>query len=346
MAKDFDLLAQLAAFARRHDIPLTDPDIAERFAADIAPRLRAAIKDRNLVYGMRAERLFEAMVVSLGKFRLFKSEDNGVVHGAESFRAPDFRVVMENGEQWLIEVKNVHRADPFDQVDEQGAAYLASLRRYSDAVGVPLLIAHFWSRWGMWTLVEVDRFVTKDGGLKVEMAKAFPYSRLGDLGDVSINLPGPLQFTVSFEPAQTDGSEQQPRPTAVMYREGELLTDVRDQNLAMILLQFGEWPLTGPIEEDVGDGGRLVHFKAEPEEPSGQGFDGIGFASRIFARFYREDTSAGDQVTQLNGESRPEWFSPLAQWDFQTSKLGLRILRMQARVDDLVPEAEHGLEGE
>ena len=229
MGKDFELLTQLAAFARANDVPLTDPSITERFAANLLPRLRAAIKDRNLVYGMRTERLFEAMVVSLGKFRLFKSEDNGIVHGAQKFRAPDFRVVMENGEQWLIEVKNVHRADPFDQLDEQGAAYLASLRRYSDAVGVPLLIAHFWSRWGMWTLVEADRFMTKEYGLKVEMDKAFPYSRLGDLGDVAINLPGPLQFTVSFE-RPADGTEKQPRPTAALYRDGQLLSDARDQN--------------------------------------------------------------------------------------------------------------------
>lgn len=339
MGKDIDLLAQLAAFARANDIPLTDPDIADRFAADMAPRLRAAIKDRNLVYGMRAERLFEAMVVSLGKFRLFKTEDNGVVHGAEQFRAPDFRVVTEGGQQWLIEVKNVHRADPFDQVDEQGPAYMASLRRYSDAVGVPLLVAHFWSRWGMWTLVEVDRFLTEEGGLKVEMAKAFAYSRLGDLGDVAINLPGPLEFIARFEPAS---GEAERRPTAALYRDGQLLTETRDQNLAMILLQFGEWPLTGPIEMPSDDGARLVRFTAEPEEPSEQGFDGIGLASRIFSRFYREDTSAGDQVTQLNGEARPDWFRPLSEWDFTTSKLGLRIFRIQARMDDFAPEDEDG----
>jgi hypothetical protein len=337
MGKDIDLLAQLAAFARANDIPLTDPDITDRFAADMAPRLQAAIKDRNLVYGMRAERLFDAMVVSLGKFRLFKSEDNGVVHGAEHFRAPDFRVVMKAGQQWLIEVKNVHRADPFDQVDEQGPAYMASLRRYSDAVGVPLLVAHFWSRWGMWTLVEVDRFLTQDGGLRVEMAQAFAYSRLGDLGDVAINLPGPLQLTARFERASANAVQ---RPTVELYRDGQLLTDARDQNLAMILLQYGEWPLTGPVEERSEGGGRLVHFTAEPEEPSDQGFDGIGLASRIFSRFYRADTSAGDQVTQLNGEARPEWFKPLAEWDFKQSKLGLRIFHIQARVDDFAPENE------
>lgn len=346
MGKDFDLLAQLGAFARANDIPLTDPNIMDRFAADIGPRLQAAIRDRNLVYGMRTERLFEAMVVSLGKFRLFKCEDNGVVHSSQGFRAPDFRVVMENGEQWLIEVKNVHRTDPSDQVDEQQPAYLATLRRYNEAVGVPLLIAHFWSRWGLWTLVEVDRFLTAEGGLKVEMTKAMQYSRLCDLGDISINLPGPLQFTIRFERAAMDAMTGQSRPKAALYCDGQLLTDACDQKLAMILLQFGDWPLTGPIEEYSEDGAKLVHFKVEPEESSGQGFDYIGSASRIFSRFYRADTSAGDKVIQLNGEPRPEWFKPLAEWNFKTSKLGLRIFHIQPRMDDLDSEGERDSKAE
>lgn len=335
MGKDFDLLTQLATFAREKDIPLTDPDITERFATDIGLRLRAAINDRNLMFGMRTERLFEAMVVSLGNFRLFKSEDNGVVHGAEGFRAPDFRIVLRSGEQWLVEVKNVHRDDAFDQVSEMDSAYLTSLRRYSDAVGVPLFVAHFWSKWGMWTLVETDRFMTEAGGLKVEMIKALPYSRMSDLGDVSIALPGPLEFSVSFEP-RDDGTASHPK--AALYRDGQLLTDPLDQNLGMILFQFGDWPISDPIEESAGGGIRTLTFKAEPQEPSGQGFDGIGHASRIFSRFYRADTSAGNHVTQLNGKAQPGWFKPLSAWDFRKSKLALRIFRFQARTDDLEPE--------
>jgi hypothetical protein len=192
--KDFDLLEQFAKFAHAKNLDFTNPDSADLFAADIKPRMQKAVKDRNLIYGMRTERLFEAMVVSLGKFRLFKSEDDGIVHGSELFRAPDFRIVLESGAQWLIEVKNVHRDDPLDQVSEMDPEYYATLQRYSDTVGVPLLVAHFWSKWGMWTLVEAGRFMTKNGGLKVEMLNAFPCSKMGEIGDVSINLPGPLEM--------------------------------------------------------------------------------------------------------------------------------------------------------
>ncbi|HBM12933.1 MAG TPA: hypothetical protein DD390_09570, partial [Rhodospirillaceae bacterium] len=105
--KAFDLLASVAAFARKHAIPLNDPLLVERFIADAAPKLKEALADRTLIYGSRTERLFEATVLSLGRFRLLKIEDVGRVHAAETCRAPDFRVVLDDGEQWLVEVKNV-----------------------------------------------------------------------------------------------------------------------------------------------------------------------------------------------------------------------------------------------
>jgi hypothetical protein len=73
-----------------------------------------------------------------------------------------------------------------------------------------------------------------------------------------------------------------------------------------------------------------VEFVATPEEPSDQGWDGIGWASRIFSRFYAKQTINGDQVIQLHGEAAPEWFAPLSDWDFKKSKLPLLLGRVQA----------------
>jgi hypothetical protein len=227
-----------------------------------------------------------------------------------------------------VEVKNVHRIEPFDQVHEMDPAYVTSLRDYCSAVGAPLLVAHFWSLWGLWTLVDVERFMTPDGGFKVTMMDAFPFSRMGELGDVTIALPGPLQLLARIPPQGASGQAQ-----TALYAAGKLLTDSRDRSLALLLLQYGDWPVTGPIEKDLPDGGRLVSFEAAPPEPSEDGFDGIGPASRIFSRVYRAETSADEAVTQLNSEPRPDLFKPLAQWNFAESKLELRLLHMQARTD-------------
>ncbi|MDP5281412.1 hypothetical protein Q9Q95_20975 [Sphingomonas sp. DG1-23] len=335
MAKDFDLLTQLARFAHANDVALSEPELIERFTADAVPRLQSAIKDRDLVFGMRTERLFEAMVISLGGFRMLKSEDTGSVHGTEKLRTPDFRIVLENGEQWLVEVKNVHREDPSDQVHKMGPTYLRSLQLYADLVGAKLLVAHFWSRWGLWTLVEIPRFVTREGGLKVRMMTALIYNRLGDIGDVSINLPGPLRLVVDMRDDEGFGVQ---RASVSLYRQNILLEDVRDRQLAMILMQYGDWRLEGPIERRSVSGVRQLHFIATPEEESENGFDSMGPASRIFSRYYRAETSIGDQVTQLHGNARPGWFRPLATWDFETSRLGLRIFRMRHKSGDIVAE--------
>ncbi|BAM91971.1 hypothetical protein S58_59950 [Bradyrhizobium oligotrophicum S58] len=78
--------------------------------------------------------MFEVMVLSLGRFRLFKTEDVGRVHAATSFRAADYRVVLDDGDQWLVEVKNARCENPQKQRTTMSAAYLALLQAYADAV--------------------------------------------------------------------------------------------------------------------------------------------------------------------------------------------------------------------
>ena len=196
MPKAFDLLAAAAAFAREHGIHINDPMLVERFVTDATPRLKAALGDTALIQGTRTENMFEAMVLSLGHFTLFKTEDVGRVHAAKTYRAPDFRVVLDDGDQWLIEVKNVRCEDPTTQRTTMSARYLASLQSYADAVGVPLRFAFYWSRWNMWTVVSPDHFRTSSGGLRIAMQQALMASELARLGDVSISTTPPLRLVL------------------------------------------------------------------------------------------------------------------------------------------------------
>ena len=118
--------------------------------------------------------------------------------------------------------------------------------------------------------------------------------------------------------------------SAKLYSGAVELTDLKDRKLAAVLLMHGEWSTHGPLA--VTDGGEFVgvEFVATPEEPSDQGWEGIGLASRIFSRFFAKQTVDGDQVIQLHGEAAPEWFAPLSDWDFKNSKLPLLLGRVQA----------------
>ena len=343
--KAFDLLALAAAFAQRQGLDLNDPALVERFLVDAADRLRAALADPTLLHGARTERMFEATVLSLGRFRLFKTEDVGRVHAATTFRAADYRIVLDDGDQWLVEVKNVRCEDPQKQRTTMSAAYLASLQAYADAVGAPLRLALYWSRWNLWTVIAPDRFRRPDGGLRVTMMEAVMANEFGRLGDVSIWTKPPLRLVldaVTDKPRKlsAEGLAEFIIGSARVYSGDIELTDPRDRRLAEILFLYGEWPAEGPLAIMGDDGIAGVEFVAAPEEPSDQGFDGIGWASRIFTRYFATRTVDGDQVIQLNGAAVPEWFAPLATWDFKRSQLPLWLFHQQPSTPALKTPAE------
>lgn len=342
--KDFDLLAVAAAFAKRKGLALNDPAFIEAFLADAGPRLKDALGDSPLLYGQRTERLFEATVVSLGRYRLLKAEDNGRVHAAETLRAPDFRIVLDDGDQWLVEVKNVHGEDPMVQRTRLSAAYLASLRAYADAVDAPLRIAIYWSLWSLWTLVDPKRFIDPEGAANIDMMDAVKVNEFGRLGDVSILTMHPLRLVLETPLPTTTGDDDHSLVDllfagARVFSQDVELTDLKDRHMAILLMLYGEWTIDGRPPTRRADGSAFVELVAEPEEPSESGQDGIGWASRVFSRFFATRTVEEGEVVQLLGEAAPEWFAPLSKWEFERSHLPLVLLHQQP------PDKEGASEG-
>lgn len=328
--KAFDLLASVAIFARKSGIALNDPALVDRFMADAAPRLREALADPTLIHGSRIERMFEATVLSLGRFKLLKGEDVGRVHAAETLRAPDFRIVLDDGSQWLVEVKNHRSEEPFKQEYEMSAKYLASLQSYSDAVGAPLKLAIYWSLWRLWTIVSPEHFRTGNGGLRVTMQEAMLANEFERLGEKMIMTKPPLRLVLSAatnlpRSLDEDGLARFVIGSAQFFSRNVELTDPKDRKFVQVLLLYGEWEVNGPIPFMDGDVIGGVEFVANPREPTypDQEWQGIGTASRIFGSFFADQTIESDQVIQLDGDPAPDWFVPLASWDFKNSKLPL-----------------------
>ncbi|WP_198963546.1 hypothetical protein [Sinorhizobium fredii] len=244
--KAFDLLASVAVFARRNGVALNDPTLVDRFMADIAPRLREALADPTLVHGSRIERLFEATVLSLGRFKLLKTEDVGRVHAAETLRAPDFRIVLDDGEQWLVEVKNVRSRKPFKQELRMSQKYLSSLQSYADAVGTPLKLAIYWSLWRLWSVISPERFRTRSGALRVSMQEAMLASEFVRLGEVMIMTKPPLRLVLGAatdmpRSVSDEGLAKFMIASARIYSRDVELTDPKDRKLAQVFLFHGEW---------------------------------------------------------------------------------------------------------
>lgn len=332
--KAFDLLASVAVFARKNGIALNDPTLIERFMADAAPRLQEALADPMLIHGSRVERLFEATVLSLGGFKLFKTEDVGRVHAAETLRAPDFRIVLNDGEQWLVEVKNVRSQEPFKQELRMSQRYLSSLQSYADAVGTPLKVAVYWSLWRLWSVISPERFRNRSGALRVSMQEAMLANEFVRLGEVMIMTKPPLRLVLGAakdmpRSISDEGLANFMIASARFYSRDVELTDPKDRKLAQVLLFHGEWAVEGPAALMDGDQIVGVELVAKPVEPTNEGWEGIGTASRIFSSFYADQTVDGDQVIQLDGEPAPDWFAPLRNWDFKNSKLPLLLGHIQ-----------------
>jgi hypothetical protein len=343
-AKAHDLLALMGAFAREHGIALTADDVVQRFLDDASLKLGAALQDQKLIHGTRTERQFEALVLTLGKFRLLKAEDQGRLHAGVRCRAPDYRIVLEDGGQWLVEVKNVRGEDddPESQIAELTAPYLASLEAYCELVGAPLRIAHYWSRWKMWTVVDPAKFRKPSGGARFEMIEAITANELVRLGDVHFYTEPPIRMLVETDPTPLtagvgETEEIATRTSGVrLFAAGKELTRPQSQHLAWVLMLYGEWTTDGP--RAVTADGKLVgiEFVVEPVEADDATDDepvmmgrAIGQASRIFARYFAEVTTAEDAVIQLQGQAKPEWFAPISNWDFKTEQLALWIFHIQ-----------------
>ena len=341
MPKPFDLLREFSKFGAERNISLRDPDTKSAFGLHVASEMELALADPILLQGQRAEAMFEALVVSLGHYRIIKPEDGGRVHPAIGYRTPDFRVVLQDGSNWLVEVKNVFEADPRRQRRKlMTKRYREELEAYAEATGGELKLAIYWARWSIWTVVTPKRLVGADGDLTLDMMTAAKVNELGSLGDLTLGTRPPLELRLTMDPARTspigaDGTVLVTIGRAQIFCGNAELTDPVEQQLAWTLMNYGEWQLSGPDAAVDGDRLDAIVFRWEPEEDHDQGFEMIGSLSRIFARYFAEQTMLSGAVTQLRAPVRPEWFEPLRRWQDRDRSLPLWRFMLQPNYDGL-----------
>ena len=260
--------------------------------------------------------MFESLLVSLGGFELLKAEDSGRLFPTGRYLAPDFRVVLGDGEHWLVEVKNVYKRDPCRQSLRLSAPYLSKLVAYAEATGAKLKVAIFWARWSFWTMVSPERLIGTDGGLDIDMETALVVNELSRLGDRVIGTRPPLRLRLAMDPDRTDpvdaGGNIRATIGGVQFFCGdEELTEPDEKEIAWVFMQYGQWQEDDP--EPILEGDRLlaIEYRWEPVKSTGQGFETVDTLSRMFARYYARHTLDGNTVIQLQAPLRPNWFVSL-----------------------------------
>lgn len=330
MSGPFNFLSELATFSAGKRIPVSDARTVDQFIGQVHKTAIDAVASQARLHGHRTQEMFEALVLSLNKHRLLKVEDSGRVHPADSFSVPDFRVVLADGSQWLIEVKNVyHREAKSKKRRLMKRAYRERLEAYASATGSQLKLATYWARWGVWTLVSPNQVADADGIVTLDMPTAMRVNELGELGDVMIGTRPPLKLVIRCEPKALgcvgpDGMAKISIASAQIFCDNNEIINPVEQEIAWIFMRFGNWQASMQPEIQ-GNFVKAVIWHFEPvEHPNAKhGFEMIGSLSELFARYYDDRTIKGSEVVQIQATPKPQWFAPLLTRDYESETLPL-----------------------
>lgn len=332
----YEVADLLAWFGREQRISLRSRDVAERFVGRVRDPAQSALANPALLHGRRTQAMFEALVVSLGTVDLVKQEDAGEVYGPdEALKVPDFKLVLTDSTQLVVEVKNHHPNDPSADFAMR-AADLDSLQRYAHLIANELRIAIYWSGSNTWTLVPPSAFRLEGNKRTVDFRTAVIANELSVLGDALVGARFPLRMRIvpdRGEPREVgaDGETAFTVGDLELYCAGRLLTDAVDRDLAWRLMLFGEWvDEEGPNEAEIADGMlEAITLGVVPPEDHGQGFEIIGSLSGMFSRYYGWMTLPGREVEQVRAEPASNVFGRFIPDGYTSDALPLWFFRQE-----------------
>ena len=183
-------------------------------AAQIASIFEAA-RTPIRVHGTRVEEMFTYAIAAVGAVKAIKREetDDLVVSVEQSLVVPDFRVVLAEGEDILVEVKNFHDKDPWTAAPRLTPDYLRGLISYGHLFSRRVFLAIYWSAWRRWTLHAVADVLAEleTGQTMFAFAEAYRRSEMRLLGDALLGTRYPLvlHFGVTSELKERRGTESE-----------------------------------------------------------------------------------------------------------------------------------------
>lgn len=344
MPGQFNLLAELAQFSFARGIPVGDSKTIELFASHMQETASEAVKSAARLHGHRTQAMFEALLLCLNKHCLLKVEDTGRLHPADRFKVSDFRVVLPDRSQWLIEVKNVYRKDAWSRKRPlMKRRYQERLEAYASATGGQLKLAVYWAPWRIWTLVSPGRLVDVNGDVRLDIPTAMKMNELSKLGDVMLGTRAPLELVVTCDPAgaelvDADSVAKISISAVQVYCSGHEVTDPVEQQVAWIFMLYGNWNAS---MRTVMHGKRLeeIRWLWGPEECANEdlGFEVIGSVSELFAQYYTDQTIEDRKVVQFNARPQGESFESLMMRKYESKRLPIWHFPIQPNFDEPAP---------
>ena len=305
----FDVLDLYDAIGRDKGYRLGNPEDEAEFSSLVTLALSSA-QSPTMVHGRRVEAMFSYITASLGKSLLIKKEDCGDVFSADlDLKIPDYRVVLNSGEQLLVEVKNCHHKEAF----KLEKSYIESLGRYSELMHVDLLVAVYWSRWQIWTLVSVDAFDVAGKSMRLDFGTAVRKNQMARLGDIWVGTKAPLSIRIIPSekcPVLEEGTVNFHIGDVQLFCCDTSISDEQEKQIAMTLMLYGGWAELERIQCTDESPATLEHieFSYSPVQRSdeAQGFEIVGAVSTVISRQYGNLTAPKGVVEHLSADVNPE----------------------------------------
>jgi hypothetical protein len=307
----FNIFDVFAGFGQKESLSLREPTTAQSFLGQISNSLMESLNSETFIQGLRTEAMFESLVASLGGVEILKQEDEGEVYASdETLKVPDFRMVLADGHQVLVEVKNHYQGKVAMKSFSMTEDYFQELIKYCKLMTCDLKVAVYWVCWNIWTLVSPNCFAQEGRRRVLPFLEAMQANEMSILGDVHIGTKFPLCLRLLADknkPRSVSTKCEAPFTIGAveLYCAGNTISDPIEQRIALFLMLYGDWPSAQPRIEIVDGLVEFMEYTLRPEEDSGQGFEIIGTLSGMFSVFYRAATADQDKIVQLHLNVEP-----------------------------------------
>ena len=295
----------------------------------------------SMIYGRRTEAMFSYVAASLGRCLLIKKEDSGDVFARnKSILLPDYRLVLEDGRQLLVEVKNYHQKTPLAEYSMK-IDYLNRLISYAKMVDGDLFFAIYWSVWSMWTLVSADDFRCDGDTATLDFSTAMKRNQMGLLGDAFIGTTPPLSLRFYSDKGKPHSVSEDRQAEFIigaveMRCNNSLITLENEQRIAMALMLFGNWNESSRLYYTDKHSREIdyVEFSYSPDECDGeQDFNFVDSLSTIISRQYGQLTAPNGKVERLTPDIAPGMLGFVVPESYKGEALPLWRILQQPNYD-------------
>jgi hypothetical protein len=325
----FQVMDLFEAISRKRDLKLTDDHSPEKFIEGLSRSFASSKENPAVIHGRRVESMFEHVAASLGKCVLIKREDAGEICASDvQIRLPDFRIILDDGREIFIEIKNCHEADPNHRLPLK-SGYFEALKKYAKLFGRELFIGIFWSRWKKWTLIRPEDFSLGDDNLSISFREAIAANQMAVLGDTLIATTPPLTLRLVTDPDKPRRVDDQGNGAFTigrvdLYCDGTLIEDEFEKQLAFYFMLNSDWVTNEPRAEILSDELMHLEFTAAPKSPvPDQGLQMLGYSSDMMSRHYNDLTVVNGQVERLSPNTDPGTLGVLIPLGYKGRQLPL-----------------------